>query len=254
VLSTQKQTLIVAGVLIAFIGGAFAAIVLTQKPAATAAPVTHLVTQVASTTQNTLTVVGVGTGTATPDRATLSLGVQASRTNVHDAVAAAGVDMAHLLGALHSQGVQDKDIQTATVSIYAQTNCCPQTTTSYVASNLVTVTVRLASASAVVVSAVDAVGNDLQLNGATLSVADNTAQVKAARSAAMSDANARAQEWARLSNRHVGSVIAISEIIAVQPGNICDGCGKGGGGGAAVQFLPGQSTMTITITVIYDLA
>src|SRR5450759_3663670 len=103
--------------------------------------------------------------------------------------------MNHLLGALHSQGVQDKDIQTSWISIYQQTNCCPQTVTGYTSSNEVSVTVRrLASATAIVEASIDSVGNDLQLNGIDLSIADATAITKSARSAAMSDANARAQD------------------------------------------------------------
>jgi uncharacterized protein YggE len=252
-MAVHKRTLVIAGVLIAFIAGAFAATALVARPSASALPVTQIFTPAAASSQNTLTVVGVGTASATPDQAVLSLGVQASRSNVHEAVTVAVAEMTRLLSAIHSQGIQDKDLQTASVSIYSQTNCCPQGVTTYVASNQVNVKLHLAAVTAVIESAVDAVGNDLQLNGVTLLVGDNTAQVKTARANAMADANARAQQWASLANHRVGQIVGMSEIVSVQPSNICDGCGKGGGGGAAVQILPGVSTMTITITVVYEL-
>ena len=75
----------------------------------------------------TITVVGSGTASAAPDSGTLSLGVTATRPSVRDAVSQATADMNRLLGALHSQGVQDKDIQTSWISIYQQTSCWPKT-------------------------------------------------------------------------------------------------------------------------------
>jgi uncharacterized protein YggE len=158
--------------------------------------------------------------------------------------------MNHLLGALHSQGVQDKDIQTSWISIYQQTNCCPQTVTGYTSSNEVSVTVRrLASATAIVEASIDSVGNDLQLNGIDLSIADATAITKSARSAAMSDANARAQDWARLAGHHVGGLVDLSEVVATQSQGPVAG-DKGGGGGVPIEA--GQLSVTVTVTATYE--
>jgi uncharacterized protein YggE len=71
--------------------------------------------------------------------------------------------------------------------------------------------------------------------------------MKSARSAAMSDANARALDWARLAGHHVGGLIGLSEIVAVQPQPI----GKGGGGGVPIEG--GQTGVTITVTATYEL-
>jgi uncharacterized protein YggE len=158
--------------------------------------------------------------------------------------------MNHLLGALHSQGVQDNDIQTSWISIYQQTNCRPQTVTGYTSSNQVSVTVhRLASATAIVEASIDVVGNDLQLNGIDLSIADTTAITKSARSAAMSDANARAQDWVRQARHHVGGLIDLSEIVAAQPQGPVAG-GEGGGGGVPIEA--GQLSVTVIVTATYE--
>jgi uncharacterized protein YggE len=204
-------------------------------------------------TSSTITVVGTGSASTVPDQATISIGVAATRPNVHDAVAAANADMAKLIASLHKSGVVDKDIQTTGLAIYQQTNCCPQYVAGYSSTNQVTVTIHhLDNVGSVISSAVDAVGNDIQLNGVGLFVADPSAQVKAARAGAMSDANARAQDWARVSSHHVGGLISLSEIISVTP-SYCDQCGARGAGGGAAPIFAGQTLFVVTITAVYEL-
>jgi uncharacterized protein YggE len=223
------------------------------KTAATPAQ-TVLVTS-NNSVQNTITVVGSGTATGVPDEAILGIGVQATRPDVRSALSVAGSDMSHLLSALHNQGVATKDIQTSSISIYQQNNCCPQIVTGYSANNQVTVTVHhLANVSSVIEAAVAAVGDDIQLNGVTLTIADPSSLVKAARAGAMTDASARAQAWAGLAHHHVGGILSLSEIISAPPAYECNGCGKGSaGGGGGVPIQPGQSDVTVTITAVYEL-
>ena len=249
--SAQTRYAVVVAILVAIASGAIAVMLFTPRAGPVVAPVApQVLTLAASSASNTITVVGIGTASAAPDSGTLSLGVTATRPSVRDAVSQATTDMNRLLGALHSQGVQDKDIQTSWISIYQQTNCCPQTVTGYTSSNQVGVTVRhLASATAMIEASIDAVGNDLQLSGINLSIADMGPVTKASRSAAMSDANARAQDWARLAGHHVGGLIGLSEIVATQAQPI--GGGKGGGGGAPIEA--GQTSVTVTVTATYEL-
>ncbi len=249
--SSRTRYAAVVGILIAVASGALALLFFGPKSAAVAAPAapTHFVTLAATSTSNTITVVGTGSATAAPDQGTLSIGVSATRPNVRDAVSTATTDMNHLLGALHSQGVQDKDIQTSWLAIYQQTNCCPQNVIGYTSSNQVVVTIHhLTNATSVIEASIDAVGNDLQLSGITLSVADTSSIMKAARSSAMGDANARAQDWARLAGHHVGGLIGLSEIVAAQSQPII-----GGKGGAGVPIEAGTSSVTITVTATYEL-
>jgi uncharacterized protein YggE len=264
-MSTRNRYAVAIGVLIAIgAGGVTAAAIYAKTPrgsdptvalstrAAAAGPST---TELAATTisqQNTITVVGSGTATGVPDEAILGLGVQAARPDVHNALSVAAADMSRLLSALHHQGVVDKDIQTSSISINQQTDCCPQSVTSYVASNQVSVTIHhLANVSPVIEGAVAAVGNDIQLGGMSLSISNPSPQVKAARTAAMTDANARADVWAGLAHRHVGGIIALSEIVSAPQANPCNGCGLGSAGGVPIQ--PGQTGVTVTITAVYEL-
>jgi uncharacterized protein YggE len=207
----------------------------------------------ASTTTSTLTVVGTGSASTVADQATINIGVAATRPNVHDAVNAANSDMAKLIASLHKSGVVDKDIQTTGLSIYQQTNCCPNYVVGYTSTNQVNVTIHhLSNVGSVISAAVDAVGNEIQLNGINLFVNDPSPQVKIARAAAMSDANARAQDWGRVSNHHVGAILSLSEIISVTP-SYCDQCGARGGGGGGAPIFAGQTLFGVTITAVYEL-
>ena len=92
-MSAHTRLLVLCGFLIAALAASVSALVMSHdRPAATSAQQTHLLTTAlaASTTGNTITVVGVGNGTGTPNSAQLQFAVSATRPNVHDAVSAAG--------------------------------------------------------------------------------------------------------------------------------------------------------------------
>lgn len=259
-MSTQARLQVVCGVLIAVAAASLTGLALSRShPTAavvnTPAPAQTL-TLAASTAGNTITVVGVGIGSGTPNQADLSLGVNATRGNVHDAVSAASTDQARLLNALHGKGALDKDIQTTSIWVSQQTNCCPQSVTGYNASVQLTVTVHhINNVTTLIEAAVNAVGNDLQINGLALSVADQSAMMKTARAAAMSDAGGKAQDYARLSGHHVGGLLGVSEVISTTGGFACDQCGgKGSAGGGGFSVQPGQQSVTVTVAVTYELA
>jgi uncharacterized protein len=268
-MSTRNRYVVAIWVLVAVAAGGVSAAAFFAKGArgsdptiaftkAAATPSPTILVTTSSSQQNTITVVGSGTATGVPDEALLGIGVQATRPTVRDSLSVAAGDMNRLLSSLHHQGVKDKDIQTSSISVYQQTNCCPQYVTGYVSSNMLSVTVHhLANVSPIIEAAVAAVGNDIQLNGVSLSIGDPSALVKTARAAAMSDANARAQVWAGLSHHHVGQILALSEIIAAPPAYECVGCGKGsaggGGGTGGVTIAAGQSDVSVTITAVYEL-
>lgn len=253
-MSVQTRLLVACGVLIAVAAASVTALAISvSRPAAVPVPAPQVLTLAASTSGNTITVVGVGIGSAAPNQAQLYLGVSATRPTVRDAVTVAANDMTHLLTAVHNQGVQDKDIQTTSISVSQQTNCCPQTINGYNASTQIAVTVRsVSSATPLIEAAVDAVGNDLQLNGVNLSVADQGTMLKTARANAMNDAKAKAQDYAALAGHHVGGLVGVSEIVSTTGGFSCDQCG--GKGGAGVPIQPGVSSVTVTVAVTFELA
>lgn len=252
--SSRFASIGIGATLVALVALVAAGLVVNIKAlAAGGTPAPQVQALAAAGPPNTITVVGAGHATATPDTATITVGAGATRANVHDALNTDNADMTRLLKALHDQGVQDKDIQTSTVFVTQQTNCCPQQVTGYTASNSVTATIHhLNNVGAVIAAAVDAVGNDVQLNGVGLSVVDTSDAVKAARQAAIADANARASSWASMAGRKVGKLLSLSEVVAQQqPSGCSGGCGAGGGG---VPISAGQSQIEVSVTATFELS
>jgi uncharacterized protein YggE len=255
-MSTQTRLLVVCGILIAVTAASITALAMNlSRPATVTAPPAQVLTLAASASGNTITVVGVGIGSATPNQALLNLGVTATRPNVRDAVSAAGSDMTRLLAAVHGQGVQDKDIQTTALWVSLQTNCCPQTVIGYNAATQITVTVHsINNVTPLIEVSVDAVGNDLQINGITLSVSDQTAMLKAGRANAMNDAKEKAQDYAQLSGHHLGGLVGVSEVVSTTGGFSCDQCGGKGAGGGGIPIQAGVTSITVNVAVTYELA
>src|SRR5947199_987183 len=201
--------------------------------------------------RDTVTVVGEGTQNATPDNAVLSLGVSVRRGNTGDAMNAANTEVAAQLKAIKGEGVQEVEIQTTGISVY-QDNL--NGAIGYRAANSVNVKVHhIVNVGPVIAAAQKAVGDDIQLNGITLQLSDNTTQLKGARQAAMAAAAARAKEWANLAGRHLGKVLSVSEVIGT--GSSSSPCGAGGqcGGGGGAPVQAGQVNVTVDVAVVYEL-
>jgi uncharacterized protein YggE len=206
-----------------------------------------------SASPNTVTVVGSGQVNAAPDEALLSLGVSTNRATAKGALNAAAVEMTHLIAVLRSQGVAAQDMQTSSISLGQTTSCCPNQVTGYSGSSSVTVTIHhLANVGSIEVAAVGAVGNDIQLNGVSLTLSDDSSQLRTARIAAVADARSRGSQWAAQTGRKLGPILAVSEVVNRQSsGSACtDGCGGAGGG---VPIEAGQNTVSVSITVEFQL-
>jgi uncharacterized protein len=246
-----RGTLIAIGALIAIAASAVTAVAV--RAGAGGAPTSAAVgAGSVAGPRDTVTVVGEGTQNATPDNALLSLGVQVKRGSTGDAMSAANSEMNALLSAIKAQGVQDVDIQTTGIGVNQQSN--GYAVTGYQAFNSVNVKIHhINNVGSVIAAAQRAVGDDIQLNGITLSLSDNTNQLKGARQAAMTAAAARAKEWATLAGRHLGKVLSVSEVVSNgAAGSPCGGYGGcGGGGGAPVQA--GQANVTVDVAVVYEL-
>jgi uncharacterized protein YggE len=199
--------------------------------------------------RDTVTVIGEGTQHAAPDTAIINLGVNAKRGSARDALNVASSEIARLVNAIKAKGVTDADIQTTSLSINQNYDCCGNVT-SYTASNQVTVRIHhIANVAVIISAAADSVGNDVQLGGITLLLSDNVSQLKGARQSAMSAAADKAKQWAALSGRHLGKVLSVSEVVgSTVPQPQCTG-GCGGGGG----IQGGQVDVVVDVTVVYEL-
>ena len=193
-----------------------------------------------------------------PDIAYINIGVHTEKPTAADAVAENKDQTQKVIDTLKGAGVDPKDISTTNFSIWSNTQYSPdgqQTGTSYVVDNTVSVTVRkLDSLGDLLDSAVASGANNI--NSIQFDVADKTEALKEARAAAVKDAKAQAQELADAAGVELGDIQTIS-FYDTLPVPYANTFGKGGGGGvaeaAAVPIQPGQLTLTVTVSMSYEI-
>ncbi len=252
--ASRRSPYVAIAVLIAVVAAGVTALAFRFIPAAAGnGPTVVTAAAAAAGPRDTVTVIGEGTQLAAPDIAIVNIGVAPRRSTARDALNAENSEMTRLLQAIKARGVADADIQTTSLGVSQDTNCCPSYVIGYTASNSVVVKIHhLANVGTVIAAAADVAGNDIQLNGITLDLSDRASQLSAARQGAMASAATKAKNWAALAGRHLGKVLSVSEIVSngTPQGPGCSG-GCGGGGGAPVQA--GQSSVVVDVTVVYEL-
>ncbi|HZY40431.1 MAG TPA: SIMPL domain-containing protein [Anaerolineae bacterium] len=224
--------------------------------AAVGAPTASALNQTpAATAGRTITVVGGGTASGAPDRATAQLGIETQSTTPEQATRANNEQMTKLIAALTAAGIDAKDIQTTYYSVYTEQRYKPETGEAtgeivYHASASLSVTIRdISQVGAVLDKAVTAGANNI--SGVSFSVADTTKLEATAREKAVADARARAADLARLFGGQVGDVIEISEVVTGGPVPMLDKAMGLGGGGTPIQ--PGQLSISMQLQVTFTL-
>jgi len=194
----------------------------------------------------TVTVTGSAGVSTKPDRASLSLGVQSRRPRAHSAMRDVDERAATLVSALRDAGARDEDLRTTGLSLWFD-----QSEREYAASYTVTVTVPSDEVGRFLDAATEVAGDELTLNGVSLSIDDPAPLLAPLRELAVADARAKADVLAAAAGCTVGSVVSIVE----------------GGGGGAVPVLKagaarmamaapiegGSETMSLQVTVTYEL-
>lgn len=213
-------------------------------------------TPAATSTQATVSVSGVGIVIATPDTASIQLGVTVTQATLADAQNQASTQMQAVIGALTTAGVEEKDIQTSsyyvTVVQNYDSNGNPSEVTSFQVQNLVNVVVRdIDNVGPVLDGAVAAGANTVY--GVNFYLDDSTKATSDARARAVADAEKRAQELAAAAGMTLGPVVSITEGYSSGPIY-----GKGGAGMAAESVAPapiqvGTTTIQVDVSVVYQL-
>ena len=208
----------------------------------------------------TMNVNGTGQVFLSPDIAYIYIGVHTDQPTAADAVAVNNIETQKVTDALKKAGVDAKDIRTTNFSIWPNQQYGPDgqpTSTRYVVDNSVFVTVRkLENLGDLLDSAVGAGANSI--NSIQFDVADKTGALKKAREEAVKDAKAQAQELADAAGLKLGEMQTISFYDSA-PAPYLDTYGKGGGGGApvaeaaAVPIQPGQLSLTVTVSMTYEI-
>jgi uncharacterized protein YggE len=206
----------------------------------------------------TLSINGNGTISIEPDMATINIGVQTENENAQEAVGSNNQQSQALISALTGAGVAENDIQTSDFSIYPRqeydTQGQPTGITTYVVSNTVSVTVRdLENIGSVLDAAVQAGANNIY--GIQFDIEDREAAQQQAMSAAMENAQARAEVLAEAAGVEIGDILSLQTYLgssspipyarsydmAVQESAM------------AVPVSPGEMQIMVDVSVVYEI-
>jgi uncharacterized protein YggE len=209
-------------------------------------------------TTRTITVTGTGHVSVVPDQLAFDLSVSVLRPDLSQALDDANSAMQSVVDTLEAAGVAEKDIKTTDVSVYPEygrpQKGQPPTLQGYRVSHSITVTVDdLSKGSDIVTAALGAGGKGVRLDGLRLQVADPDGALGPARSDAVEQARAKAEQYAEDAGRELGDIVRISETAdqpyAVDMHSYADSAA----GSSPVPIQPGQEDLTADVTVVYEL-
>jgi len=204
----------------------------------------------------TLNVSGNGTIYLTPDIANIYIGVHTEDPVIATAVSNNNTQTQALVDALKNAGVAVKDIQTSNFSVYTSQSydklTGQSTGSNYAVDNTVYITLRdLSKLGSLLNTAVAAGANNI--NSITFDVADKTAAMAQARQKAMVNAISLATELAQTAGVKLGEI----QNVSYSDNSPMPYYGMGGGGAAApnasVPIQPGQTQISVTVSVTYTL-
>jgi len=203
-----------------------------------------------------LDITATGKTTRVPDLATIRAGVVTQAPTAAAALSDNANRMSAVLSALKRAGIQPRDIATANVSLqpqYRYEDNKPPVITGYQATNTVSIRFRDIAKSGAILDALVAQGAN-QIDGPNLSLDQPDAALDEARVDAVKRAQARAQLYAKAAGLSVSRILTIAEggEIAGPPPPM-PVYRMAAAKAADTQVLPGESDITVTITVRFLL-
>ena len=201
-----------------------------------------------------VTVTGEATVSATPDQATISLGVTTNGATAAEAMAANSKALSAVLDRLKAAGIDERDLQTANLSLMPNwvgyDGSSVPSIADYTASNMLNVRVRALDQLGSILDASIADGANT-LNGITFELAVPGPTLDEARKAAVVDARARAMILVEAAGSKLGNIVSITENVGynspMQTFRTEASDGK-------VPVATGQIGMMSSVTVTYELA
>jgi len=211
-----------------------------------------------SADEPTIVMTGTGEATGTPDQLKFSLAVRTTADDVSTAMESANAATRRVLAAIADQGVPADDVQTTGMSINSVSDYSGEgvpVITGYVVTESMSIVVRkLPDAGATITAAVAAGGNAVRLHNVRLQVGDEDALLEQARTAAIEEAQAKAEQYAAAAGGELGEVASIREATSNSGGRssyrleataVADY--------ASVPIRAGTSELGVTVVVVWSL-
>lgn len=202
-----------------------------------------------------LDVAATGEVTRVPDIVRINAGVVTQAQTAADAIRQNAERMARVRSALERAGIAARDIRTSNVSLqpdYRYQDNQPPQLTGYRASNALDIRFRDIADSGRILDALVAEGAN-QINGPSLEVDRPEAALDEARTAAVANARARAEVYARALGMRVVRVLSVSEpgVVQVQPMPMLRM--QAAAADASTQIEPGEQVLSVNLTVSFEL-
>jgi uncharacterized protein YggE len=206
----------------------------------------------------TLSVSGSGKVTTTPDKVTISIGVQTQGDDVARAVAENNRLASAVQDAVVAAGVSPADVQSSYFSVWNSPiydpSGSPTGEVTYYVDNTLTATMRDPSKlGAMLQAALNAGANNIQ--GISFGVSETKAFEDEARQKAMQDAVARAQMMATAAGIRLGKLTSISTSVSYpqQIPYYAYSQGMGGGGGGEPSISSGSAEIQASVNLVYEI-
>ena len=197
----------------------------------------------------TLSVLGTGSVTTTPDTARLSAGMTTQGSTASEAIDANAKAMAKVIQALKDAGIASKDLQTEFVSVNPRYDDAGQAITGYSASNSVTAVVRgLSDVGDVIDAAVAAGANNV--SGPSLAREDQDKLYRDALEDAVANARQKATALANAAGVSLGKIRSLSESPQ-SVGPLVYGAALAKDAGTPIE--PGTTEITASVRVVFAI-
>jgi uncharacterized protein YggE len=206
-----------------------------------------------------ITVNGEGKITAEPDLALVTLGVSTLAPTVAQAREQAATSLQGIIDSMKNNGIDEKDIQTQSLSIYPEYDYTGNTQVlrGFRVQNTVVGKIReIDSTSKVVDDAVAAGGDNTQIQGISFTIDDPAELRQQARAAAVEDARKKAETLAGAAGVGVGNPVTISEVsYDVPPIPYAESFDRAAAGPdtGSTPIQTGELDVIVTVSVTFEL-
>ena len=199
-----------------------------------------------------ISVTGEATVSVPPDLAEIDGGVTSEAKTAREASEANNAAMGKVLQALKGAGIEEKDIQTARLSLQPQSapnRSGPSAIAGYRASNRVTIRVRDVTKVASVIDTLVGAGAN-EIGGINFVVSQASKLLDEARERAVADARRKAEIYAKAAGVTLGAPLSISE-----EGNSAPAPYRRMAAGMAVSapVAQGEETLQVTVSVSWAI-
>jgi uncharacterized protein len=205
----------------------------------------------------TLVTTGTGQTVGVPDQLSFDLSVGLVRSDLSTALADANATMKQVLASLGRLGVRASDVQTTGLGMHAVYDyhaSGPPTLVGYRVGQHAQVVVRdLAKGGQAVTAAVQAGGNDVRVGDLRLQVGDSDTLLAQSRDAAVKQATAKAQEYAKATGQTLGPVLSLREVhaspVTPQPIRMSQAYDSAS---ASVPIRAGKDKLAVTVRIVWS--